>query len=137
MDRYDYETLKDCLSHTYNKFDPLNMKVWYTSNDTMLSVASILKDEYIFSGDSISASLNNLLYFFEKPWKWENDIRELVIEYELEQVGKDIEHLATEQAEIAINWLDHYGFDSKVIDTLTESLEERYILCGYAPCGVK
>jgi hypothetical protein len=121
MDRYDYETLKDCLKRSN----------WEHSHDTVMAVGKILFDERALD------TYDMIFNYFDKPWHYEPEIRELVIEWELELVGKDIEHLTTKEAEIAINWLDHYGFDSKVIDTLTESLDERYILCGYAPCGVK
>ncbi len=125
MDRYDYETLKDCLSHTYNKYDLLNLNVWYGSDETVLSVARILNSEYRFSGRDTFNSVDNCIDYFESPWKWETDVRELVVEWELEQVGKDFDRLTTEEAELALSWLSEWGYENKTAETLEETLEER------------
>jgi len=122
MDKYDYMTLKDTLAH----------RKGYDMLDTIISVGHILNREFIFDGAS------DAFDYIAKPWHWEPDIKELVVNYELERVDTDLAYLTLDQAEEAILWLDEYlGFDYKTIQTLLETLEERYILCVCAPCGVK
>lgn len=122
MDRFDYRTLKDTLAH----------RKGYDMIDTIISVGHILNREFIFDGAS------DAFDYIEKPWHWESDMRDLIVEYELDKVSKDLEYLTLDQAEEAILWLDLFcHFDYKTIQALLGTLEERYVLCGYAPCGVK
>ena len=57
------------------KDDKSNIRdVWYQDHDNRLCVANILNAEYRF-GDTC-----DVIYFFEKPWKWETEMRELANE---------------------------------------------------------
>lgn len=136
MNRNDYETLKDCMKQSAKTSTPL--KMWCASFDNVLMVARILKGEYTFTGHTNDDTAENIIDYFEKPWHWETDMRDLIVEYELDKVSKDLEYLTLDQADEAILWLDEFcHFDYKTIQALLETLEERYVLCGYAPCGVK
>jgi hypothetical protein len=73
------DALQYCLDNTFKVHGIANShKVWYTDNDTMLSVAQILDGECCFR-DTGEAVL-----FFEKPHKWESNMKELVDEYDEE-----------------------------------------------------
>ncbi len=75
MDGVDIEYLKNCLENTFKVHGIANAsKIWYTSQDTMLTVARILDDEGCFDRTS------DVIYYFEKPWKWEQDMQELIEE---------------------------------------------------------
>ena len=57
------------------KADRSNLRdVWYQSYDNCICVANILNAEYRF-GDT-----GDVIYFFEKPWKWETEMKELANE---------------------------------------------------------
>lgn len=71
MDKSDGELLKECLNHTYKPGQDLRF-VWYQNRNTCLDVARILNSEGYF------ASTDDVIYFFEKPWKYENDITDLL-----------------------------------------------------------
>lgn len=109
MDRYDYETLKDCLKR----------KDWCNSHDNIITVGLILNNECVL--DTGKQALD----YFEKPWHWENDMRDLIVDYELEQMSEDLERLSYSETELAIGWLSEFDFDSKTIETLETDLEER------------
>ncbi len=89
MDKDNKLTLQHCLDNTYKVHGILNNnKIWYSSGDTMLTVATILDDEGIF------IKTTDVIRFFEKPWKWESDMQELIDEYNEEnkpQVNEDYE----------------------------------------------
>jgi len=72
----DYEFLKN-LPHLDTKPDFLDfLKVWYCSEEKVVSVARILKEQGIFR------SIDSVIDYFEKPSKRERDIQELIKEYE-------------------------------------------------------
>lgn len=76
MQNIEKELLKDCLNNTFKKHGIANMdKVWYQTHDTLVSVANILDEE----GDFHQTS--DVIQFFEKPWKWEHDMQELINDY--------------------------------------------------------
>lgn len=76
LNKEDYEFLKN-LPHLDNKPDFLDfLKVWYCSDEKVLSVARILNEQGIFR------SIDNVIDYFEKPKKWERDIQALIKEYE-------------------------------------------------------
>jgi len=109
MDRYSYGTLKDCLSR----------RNWADSNDTVMTVGYILKDEYVFEG------VDDVFEYFDKPWHWETDMRKIVIDYEYRHVIKDFQKLSDIDAITALSWLDKFGYELKVIDDLETDLSER------------
>ena len=111
MDKYGYETLKDCL----------RSKGWANSHDTIMTVGYILRDEGTFNNDS-----DIIFEYFEKPWHFEKEIRDLVVEYELNQICDDINKLSPNEALGALDWLDKFGCDSKTIDAIGTDLQETY-----------
>ena len=73
MDKDNKLTLQHCLDNTY-KAHCINHvdKVWYMSDDNLISVAKILNGEKCFNGTE------SVIEFFEKPDLWENKMKELV-----------------------------------------------------------
>lgn len=65
--------LEDCLKHTF-EVEGLTGDVWYKSGDSMLYIAQVLDDHDIFIKTS------DVIYFFEKPWKYEGDMRDVINE---------------------------------------------------------
>jgi hypothetical protein len=122
MDKWDYGILKDCLKTSTKLSSPL--KMWCNSLDTVIMVGHILDRECGFEGPCA------VFEFIEKPWHWENEMRELVIEYELEQVASDIERMVIDEATEALVWLDKFGFEDKTLNALMNDISERE-LC---PC---
>lgn len=52
--------------------DDKRKKCWYDDPREVLYFAHVLADEgYFDSGTSVKESLQNLMYYFEKPWKWD------------------------------------------------------------------
>lgn len=76
MDKGDIEYLERCLESISKKIGLMNPLLWYNSGDVMLSVARILDDEGCFSKTS------DVIYFFEKPWKWESDMQEIIDDFQ-------------------------------------------------------
>jgi len=75
MESWEIETLRNCLKNTYEVHGLANAsKIWYENGDTMLSVANILEGQDCFIRTS------DVIHFFEKPWKWEVDMKELLEE---------------------------------------------------------
>ncbi len=86
MSKDDCEYLKHCLAKTYKGGTPIT-DVWYSDGDTTLHVASILDEEGCFP------RTRDVIYFFEKPWKWESGMRDLVNDYEEDRkVADDYKH---------------------------------------------
>lgn len=46
------------------------MDHWYTDHATLMSFVRVLARAEAFRGDSRREDTRNILYFFEKPWKW-------------------------------------------------------------------
>lgn len=44
--------------------------MWYAIHDNLLALARWLKEEGHWDGDG---GVGNLIYFFEKPWKYDNE----------------------------------------------------------------
>jgi len=44
--------------------------MWYLDRDNILGLARWLKDEGQWDG---AGGVGNLIYFFEKPWKYDNE----------------------------------------------------------------
>ncbi len=68
------EYLGICLKGTYEKVGLLSPNLWYRSDDTLLTVASILAHYGILS------TAKDAIAFFEKPYKWERDMKDLAEE---------------------------------------------------------
>jgi hypothetical protein len=122
MDKWDYGILKDCLKTSVKLSSPL--KMWCNSLETVIMVGHILDRECGFEGPGA------VFEFIEKPWHWENEMRELVIEYELDKVADDIERMTMDEATEALVWLDKFGFEDKALNALMNDISERE-LC---PC---
>jgi len=75
MDKNNYEYLKGLALVGCRDISLLSKK-WYNSEDTMISVARILEEEGILN------TVDQAITFFEKPYKWERDIQDLIREYE-------------------------------------------------------
>ena len=74
----NYEYLKN-LSNLGRPIDFLGLKkVWYFSDETLISVARILSEVDTF------LSKDKVIDFFESPHKWTKDIQNLIKEYERE-----------------------------------------------------
>lgn len=68
----DVEFLEELLTRTSKQvgFDP--KRLWYGSDDVMLRVANLLEDECYLR------SASDAIRFFEKPYHFESDMRELI-----------------------------------------------------------
>jgi hypothetical protein len=110
MDRYGYETLKACLKH----------KEWISSHDTVHTVGTILRDEYVIN------SVDQTFDYFEKPWHYETEIRDTVIEWEIDHILKDLGWLDLRGAAEALNWLEVFGYEQGSIDQLEEDWNENH-----------
>jgi hypothetical protein len=77
MDKQDYDYIKSCLEHTYahHKLPHEADMVWYVNHETQLSVARILDSECYFP------NTEDVIYFFEKPWKYEREMQEIIETY--------------------------------------------------------
>lgn len=67
----DAEYLKNCLTKTSKQFGLGSPGLWYASNDTLLSVATILEGECLFTA-------SDAIRFFEKPNHFEQDMKEFI-----------------------------------------------------------
>lgn len=74
----DAEYLRICLTKTSKQVGLLSPNIWYASGDTMLSIANILENH------GYLRSASDAIRFFEKPYHFENDMRELAEELEPE-----------------------------------------------------
>ena len=63
------EILTRCLEHTMRGGTPVD-NVWYQNHNDVL--AQILDEECVF------IKTEDVVLFFEKPWKWEQDMREIL-----------------------------------------------------------
>lgn len=77
--KQDAEYLRLCLAKTSKQVGLLSPDQWYTSGDTMLTVATILEQ------NSYLIKAADAIRFFEKPWHFEGDMRELAEAIESEQ----------------------------------------------------
>lgn len=113
MDRYDYKTLKDCLSHKNGD--------WVGSQDTVITVGHILNRNYIFEG------ANEAFEFIEKPWHWETEMRDICKDYELTKLMRPILQITDiDEIRIVLDWLEAFGYEQGTIDELEESWNEEY-----------
>jgi RIO-like serine/threonine protein kinase len=87
MDKLDIEYLENCLTHTSKQHDIFkeSSKIWYVDSDTLITVARILDGECYFREAS------NAIDFFEKPYKWESEMQEIVDTYKEESDNADTE----------------------------------------------
>jgi hypothetical protein len=116
VDKYYYAILKDCLSRKRGD--------WIASQDDVLSVGHILANEYIIT------TAKDMLDFVEKPWHWEPEMRDLIVDHELEQIASDMDNLLPLEAISALSWLESFGYEQKAVDALETALSEReYCLC--------
>ncbi len=91
MDNRDREYLEHCLKHTWEHHGLLESnKTWYSSGDTMFTVAIILNDEGYFNKPI------DVIRFYEKPWKYESDMREIIKTYNEEN---DLEYTQSKTKE--------------------------------------
>jgi len=76
LDKENYEYLKSLPSLGIKPTIFDLPKAWYASGDTMFTVARILDKQGIFQKTS------QVIDYFEKPRKFEQDIQRLIKEYE-------------------------------------------------------
>ena len=69
----DAQFLGEMLSNTFKALGQ-SSKVWYVNDDAQLRVAEILEDECLLT------TAKDAIYFFEKPYKYENAMQTLVEE---------------------------------------------------------
>lgn len=77
----DYEYLKNLPNLGVKPSISNLMKVWYVSDETLITVARILNNNGVFP------SSDTIIDFFESPRKWTRDIQSLIKEYEQEAVN--------------------------------------------------
>ena len=77
MDKSDIEYLENCLAHTSKQHSLIHNsdKIWYANNDTLLAVARILDEDFSFRDTSC------VIDYFEKPYKWEYEMKQIVDNY--------------------------------------------------------
>ena len=71
MDPVEKDFIKTCLTKTADTNTPVANR-WYQDRENMTSIARILDGEFVFNKTS------DVVYFMEKPWKWESDMQELL-----------------------------------------------------------
>lgn len=101
MDKEDYSYLKTLRPD------------WWKTQDSLISVASILDYESIFP------DTESVIQFFSKPWRWETEIKELIQEVIEISIMEDFRRLNKEDEEEAVEWLLEFGFEEDFIDLLT------------------
>jgi len=110
MDRYDYETLKDCLGS----------KAWADEQDTVQTVGNILRNDYVIN------SVEQAFDYFGKPWRFEPEIKEAVVAFEIEHCLKDMARMNLKDAALALNWMEAFGFEQDAVDQLEEDWQENH-----------
>jgi hypothetical protein len=92
MDREDYTYLKDCI-----------FKRWEESHDTVMTVGRILKEEgYI-------RDVDQAFDYFDAPWHYETDMKEIMSEWEMEHLSGDFFRLSVgKEREIALQWISEF-----------------------------
>ena len=76
MNKSDIEYLKNCLENTSSKIGLMNPDLWYNNGDSLLTIARILDNEDYFP------STHDVIYFFEKPYKYESDMQEIIDDFQ-------------------------------------------------------
>ncbi len=69
--KQDAEYLRNCLAKTSKQVGLLSPNLWYANDDTLITVATILEGESLFTA-------SDAIRFFEKPYHFENDMKELI-----------------------------------------------------------
>jgi hypothetical protein len=110
MDRGDYITLKDCLGS----------RAWADEQDTVHTVGDILRNDYVIN------SVDQAFDYFAKPWRFEPEIKEAVVAFEIEHCLKDMARLSLTEAASALNWLEAFGYEQKAVDQLEEDWQENH-----------
>jgi len=84
MDKSDIEYLDNCLKHTANHHSSWRERnrIWYTSGDTVLTVARILDKGFYFPTTS------EVIDFFESPYKFEKMIQGIIEDFNKEHTEK-------------------------------------------------
>ena len=75
MDKNDYKLLKEYLENTSDKLGRHSSLLWYKNHDDVMAVARILAEELYLR------EVKEAISFFEKPWKWESDMQEIIDTY--------------------------------------------------------
>lgn len=90
MDRDDYEYLKECI-----------FKRWEDDHGTIMIVGRILKDEgYIHDVDQA-------FDYFDAPWHYEHEMKEVTSEWEIDNLSKDFFRLSLgEERDTALQWMN-------------------------------
>lgn len=88
MDQEDYEFLKKLPLH------------WEESHPNQTSVALILEREGYLTDAKIA------IEYFDAPWKWETEIKKLIMEWEIETFSPEFFSFATgSERETALEWM--------------------------------
>jgi hypothetical protein len=56
-----------------NIMDDKNVERWYDDREEVLTFARRLADAGAFSAPTNEETLDNVFYYFEKPWKWNEE----------------------------------------------------------------
>jgi len=77
MYKEDYEYIKSCLQKTSKQFPNIldGDKLWYSNDDTLITVARILNNEFYFETPT------EVIHFFERPYAHEDKMQELLDSY--------------------------------------------------------
>lgn len=110
MDNNDYEILKTCIKNPD----------WYINNNNVLSVGNVLREERII--DHVSTAFD----YFEAPWHYEPEIKDLIKEYELELVSDGFFALPICDRELSLEWMFKFDIISKdAYDLLLDDMEDK------------
>lgn len=109
MDKNEYETLKLLIK------DPN----WCVNGDSVLSVGNVLREERII--DHVGTAFD----YFEAPWHYEPEIKDLIKEYELELVSEKFFNLPICDREPALDWMFTFNIVSKdAYDLLLDDMDD-------------
>lgn len=97
MDKDSYSLLKHYMSD-------LN---WYNNYENILTVGRILKDECILN------SVDTTFDYFNKPWHFEPEIKDLIKEHELDLVSEGFFSLPIYDRGLSLDWMFTFGIVSK------------------------
>lgn len=119
MDNWDYETLKHFLRPS--------MVEGKDNSDIVHTVGTILVNEHALN------TARDVLEYFEKPWHFEPEIKQLCADWEIDRIIPYLDLMIYEDAELALQWLRAFQFEDKAVDALEKDLSERE-LCPTGLC---
>lgn len=107
MDQQDYEFLRRLVTR------------WHESYSTVVSVGRILRQECILH-DS-----DQVFDYFEAPWHYESEIKDVIRDWEIDAVFQDFFRITDiEEREISLEWISAFGCSYETYKYLMNLIED-------------